>query len=1645
MNSKKISCIAAILMAALMLVCSAPTTAFAAIANWSDTNVVYDETTFGTNGYYNVISKKDYVLVPGAATESEMVLNNASGTRRQVLHIIELDPSNPDVSIVPGYYGIDKDITDVNNQKAAGVTEVAKYYEEVLGYNVVGAMNTDLYYEANAPRVLVYNGVDMRSGRNTQSVLCVYKNAEGVVSCDVKAYNAAEITKELAEGNAEHGALLHAVGVSFAMTVKNGELVSKTEERTSSPAARSMVGVKEDGTLVICMNDGRGANNSVGFCNYELGESMLALGCKWAANCDGGGSSSFVTKRVGEDALTMRSVPCDGAERPTIHSVLVVSNVGKTGVLDTVNIESDYDYFAPGTSYKFGAQAIDTHGYAMNMPDDAAWTLADTSFGTIEDGMFVSNGKIGDATIQIVSAGTIIGEKTIHIANPTTLKFTQESTVLPYGKSTTLSFVSTIGEAEVYLDGNSFDYDLSNTAAGTLNGMTFTATTDETISGTTITATYKATGAKLTFVVNLGKGSEVLFNFEDGDISDWMGTDDTIAWLRANGVTNPLGTLKDGGQISECCKTTTFLSTRENGGKVHNGNNALGINFDMTQVPFNTWVYGIVYNIKGNTVLRDVNNGKNATTLGMWMYAPEDFHQTAGKMAFQLTVYAGFDGSHYVAANSGKAMSAMTGTTGYGGNQITFKYNGKNINALSESDIPENRWIYATADISGWDYVSLVDPIQDDYRSPSFLRTYIKPDVCRQITWYIDDITLDYSSAVDDRVPPTISNPQYATSDTNISFTDGVTITDVSAGFTATISDDNSGINASTAAIYVDGNKVGTTKVTGNLISCGAVSLGVGTHKVKFEIADKLGNYTTLTRTIVSATEDPYMVYRTRIELDGHNDSGEAPMPGSVYYIDVCNSYSEGIGSAEFTLALNTANTWILDQITVADGYNVSYKVHEGDPNKVTFTCSSANMNGGKTVMFSIPVRVYNPELTGGSDGSEGKISGTRFKADLTVEVVSCRIDGTFGNYDKLKVISGTRQVDRHEHTAVALEDKAATCAETGYTGRTYCEVCKSVVDFGETIPAKGHNYIIVDGKFVCADEGCGKVYESGTGLFELNGKKYYSINGMLQTGWQTVDDGYCYADAKTYEVAVGEKTINGVTYTFDENGILAHGEWVVTEKGTKYSYGPAFYKRAWVEIDRKQYYFGTDAYMYTGIRFVKDNPAVVPVWYDFGEDGATDKTVHPADGLYELNGDYYIVKNGETQIGLAYIDGYYYLGGVGSGFERAGAVAKNTYATVSASNSNGLLPNGTYYFGADGKMILRNGIYAENDNLYYYEDGKRVAKGLVKDGEDYYYFSMKYTALKDGTYDLPESMMNGFLPAGNYYFENYKLILRNGIYEEKGNLYFYENNEKVKKGLVKDGEDYYYFSMKYAALKDGVYYLPESMMNGLLPAGNYYFENYKLIIRNGIYEEKGNLYFFENNEKVKKGLVKDGEDYYYFSMKYAALKDGVYYLPESMMNGLLPAGNYLFENYKLIIRNGIYEEKGNLYFFENNEKVKKGLVKDGEDYRYFSMKYVALKDGTYYLPEEMMNGLLPAGNYLFADSKLVIKNGMYEEHGNLYYYENNVKVKKGLVKVGDDYYYFSMRYTALKDGTYDLPESMMNGLLPAGKYTFNGYKLVLA
>ncbi len=1630
--------VVAFIITVVMILGVLPTTMLAAELEATN-GVIYENGKFGYNGYYNVISRKDYVLVPGAAVEYEMVLNNDAGSRRQVLHVIEVDPSNPDVSIVPGYNQIDKLAVNPTNEaywSHKELTEMAKYYEDNLGYNIVGGMNTDLYYDTYAPRILVYNGKDIGVKGKTSpssSILYVFKEADGTISCDVKAFNRADFDSYLASGR-----LLHAVSVSFGMVVKDGKLVKTAEVRESSgDAARSMVGVKADGTLVICMNDGRGANNSEGLSGeFEEGEVMLALGCQWAANCDGGGSSTFLTKRVGEDDFTMRSVPCDGAQRPTAHGIFVASNVAPTGILNNVNVESEYDIFAPNTVYTFGAEAIDTHGYAMNMPADASWALSNASFGTISNGKFVSNGTAGSVDVQIISGGQVVGTKTITVADPEVFKLSATSTVIPYTtadkvRTISLPIVAMTGEANVYVDTNAVSVKLSNAAAGILDGFKFTATDDTTITGVDVIIGYG--GTVLTYAIEFGKGSEIVFDFEDGDISDFMGFDEAKQWNIDNGIENTLTSSEPiGGQFSENVDGHSFLATKENGGQVRNGQCALGFKLDNTDANFANWTYNIIYYVGGPKVLRDVANGQKATSFGMWVYIPEG----AAGLAMQLTVY--------------KGTSKETATTG---TQLHFYFTSAsgqntNLNSAKEEDIPESRWVYASVALTD-NYVSLVDPTKNQYREPTFIRTYIKPTSPMVHTFYFDDFTLDYSSAVDDRVLPTITAPTYSTSDTAVSLENGTAVVGEKFAFSATVTD-NAALDLTSGKIFVDGVEIKAAIAGSTLSTKEDVTLVAGTHTVVFEVKDELGNPARLTRTFT-------VVGLAEIALSGHNDSYTVPQAQSIYYVDIKVANIAKVNKLVAQIKLNNANTWETKGAVVAKGFKATFSYNEISE-LLTVIVERVGVDGKtfNNTLVSIPVRVWTYDAYDSVNGKylDPADMGNKPVVNVMAEIVYGVVDGkSFSGAINVATELTTISSPYHVHDEVlTVLNKVATAEEKGYENRTYCETCKSVVDWG-TIKDKiftNHQYEIYNGQFVCMaqhnGEDCFVVYLSGTGIFEMYGELYYSINNVLKTGWQSADNGYCYASTSTYKVYAGiSKVIGRGIYTFDENGILQGGAWVTTDRGTVYSYGPACYTRTWAQIDGKTYYFGRDSYMYTGIRFVKDNPDVPPVWYDFGTDGATDKNVHPADGVYEVNGDYYVVKDGITQSGLHYVNGAYYLGGIGSGFDRAGACAKERSYKVSADMTNGLLPAGTYYFDSEAKMVLMNGLVEEGGKLYYYENGTRVKKGAVKVGDDIYYFSMKYYALDDGKYFITADMTNGLFPEGYYVIKDYKVQMKNGIFEENGKLYYYENNEKVRAGAVNVDGEIYYFSMKYYALADGQYYITADMANGLIPEGYYTIKDYKVQMKNGLYEEGGKLYYYENNVKQKAGAVQVGMDLYYFSMRYYALEDGKYYITADMTNGLIPEGYYTIKDYKIQVKNGPVEEDGKLYYYLNNVKQKAGAVKVGDDIYYFSMKYYALEDGKYYITEDMTNGLFPAGYYEIKDYKVVLKNGMYEENGKLYYYINNVKQKAGAVKIGDDIYYFSMNYYALADGRYYILADMMNGLLPEGYYYIKDHKIVVS
>ena len=1519
--------------------------------------------TSASNDYYVVISENEYKLAPGA-TETELIVNNKEGNDRKVVHYFEVDPKSETLEVLPGYYGIDK--LDPDNPPLDGIADKTKYwkaeqltktvaYYEGLGYNVVGGMNTALAYDSNAPYgYMVMNGVVLGTPE-------VHKGAQTYLAID-------------AEGNCElrsmstplTGNEVTAISANFGWLVKDGALTSTTVERTSSDASRSMIGIKADGSLIFCQVDGRNAPLSTGLSNYEMGEMMLSLGCVNAVNCDGGGSSTFVSKREGETSNTMRSVPSDGSERATINSVILVSTAKATGEFDHAVLDTDYDYYAPGSSATMEITGVDAAGSPAVVPEEGiSWALSDASFGTVEGGVFTSNGKKGDVTVQMIYNDAVVGEKTIHVVDPDVFALALDETVLPYGKEMTIDFACTYGADDwaVCVDG-AYTLTLSDTNAATLNGNVLTATKDETVLGVDVTATYNPTPeVKDVLKVTYGKGSEVIWDFEDGDDAGFVGFDEAKQYSIDNGIDNTLvGSDPLAGQFSEQVDGSTFVTDKEKGQPVKNGNHALAWNVDNTDGGFAGWTYNVLFNIGERIVLRDVENGKNATTLGMWLYIPEG----AAGLAFQSQLFV---------RNS-------AGATGCGQTHFLFTTASgtvKNLNSCTEADIPESRWVYATTDISGYVYVSTMDPVETatNGRSPSFIRTYVKPMVPAVHTFYIDDITLDYSSAVDDRVLPTISDITYTTADEGVAFENGATINGTNVAFSALVSD-NAKLDTDSGKILVDGIEIATAKVNGKYLACETTALLPGAHTVSFEVKDALGNLAKVTRTFTVAGDAP-------ITLSGHNDSGAKPEIDSVYYVDLTVADITAVNKVTASLQLQDANTFEPQGLVVAEGFKAEYTLDEVEQIlHITVERNGEDMDATTTTLVSIPARLWSWDAINHITGNPVTPEEQFASGYCPVVTVDCKVikgfvelantNGAFGGSISVETMINDTINPWHVHDTelVTLANKEATCMVDGYTGRTYCATCKSVIDWGTAVKAPGHNF--ENGNCTA----CGKEYNY-TGLLEKDGNWYYFVGGVEATGWQMIGSDWYYFDPETKIGAEGElELFAGVTYAF-ENGKLESGVWAKTLYGTRYYYGPSFYndRGSWRNIDGKDYFFQKGVRLEGGWELLFENQ-INRTWYYFNEDGTCDKSVRPVDGFYTDRNGYAYAKDGEGLMGLHLIDGVYYH------FSLQGYAQQGTYMG--------------YLFGEDYKAVT--GIVEKNGIKYYYYNGKPRTAGLVEVDGDYY-----FAGGANGEIIVNKAQFvwqgNGLLPEATYEFGPDGKLL-DGIVEKNGVLYYYNKGKSGAFGLVEVDGAYYFAGGANGEIVVGkTQFVWEG--NGILPEATYEFgPDGKLL--DGIVEKDGKYYYYKNGKATMAGLVEIDGDYY-----FAGSPDGqvttnkVQYVWQNDTDLVLVNANCEFgPDGKML--NGIVEKNGVLYYYVLGRPRTAGLVEIDGDY-YFA----GGSNGEIIVNKAQFvwqgNGLLPEATYEFgADGKML--NGIVEKDGGLYYYDTGRVKTVGLVNVDGDYYF---------------------------------------
>ena len=1433
---------------------------------------------------YTIISNDESTLAPGI-TMNEVIMYDGNGERVE-MYVTTSDTSVDTVKFYANYK---------NNQCAEWgmqtlseqVAAIEANYEEP--FKVVAGINASYYNTTTgAPTGPFFmEGVDASASGDGYAFFAVLK--DGTVMIGNKG-----------EYSTYKDQIKEAIG-GYVHIVKDGAIVDGLDKVTKYP--RQTIGITADGKVITMTADGSQAPRTIGLTYYEQAQVMLELGCVDALHLDGGNSATFGAIREGSDKFETVNTPSGQAERAVSNTLMIVSTAVADGTFDHAVISGDYDYFVPGASYTFTAIGADAaNGPANEIPEGVTWGLSDDSFGSIADGHFVSNGKLGNVDIQMVYNGEVVGSKSISIVHPESITFGAEEKTVPYGKTSALVVTSMYNNNEVCCKAEDFDWVIQNTAAGTLDGFNFTATTDETIKNTTVTATYKydSTVKATSVSVKFGKGSDVLFNFEDGDISDWRGTDTIGEWVDAKNaqytdakysVLKPQGYGNNIGTQS----TNVFLATEQNGGKVKSGDYALGVTLDRLYAEgVGSWIYNYLYYTGDTQVWRDIANGNSAIRVGMWVYFPENAVNTAFRICRTFTK----DSTGKLYTNYDYMMS---------------DYDGKKVSYNTDYAIPEAGWVYVYFDLTAYDFQSTTqyNPNENyamnngkgadgDYY-PAFIQFINgdKNDTMESTTIYIDDITLDYSDVIDDRNAPVISNATVSANVDNYVAINGQTLNNNCLSFMANIAEvtknsNYTGLDYSTAKIYIDGIDMSSKSsfvATGNVLGVSDIYLVDGEHSITFEIADKQGNYSKLTKSFSVNGGAGNAV----VSIIGHNNSNKTPKAGSVYYVDIKTSNAAQIKNIVTTLKLNTANTFEYKNIITADGVTVTYSYDELN-HELTLNITNDGTLKGEAVLASVPVRVWAwDEVVTGINANAQFNTGAIPVIDIECETVAGKITyfdsaynsyvaGFYSDFDVATELDNSTKW--HAHTAVALTDKEATCTKTGYTGRTYCEGCESVVEWGTTVDALGHNYTLIDSKLTCS--ACGE-FNNYTGIFK-DGELYrYFHLGEVQSGWKLIGNDWYYFRSTTLAAQPGYYTSGGVRYHFEENGKLTSGVWEETENGWRYRYGPGWYVKCWAEINGDTYYFDENGCRVEGIFILRPFFANNPVWYEFTDEGVLiSQLTHT--GFYEYEGNTYYLTSGVGALGLTLIDDdYYYF------HTTTGIMAADEYTYV--YEANGLLAEGSYYFDASGKMTEpKNGIIAENNGLYYYVNGiLQKNAGMIKlDGD--YYFVRSNGQLATGSYNTYKN--NGLMANGTYYFDltTGKLTTpKNGIVSENGSLYYYVNNELQKgAGMIEiDGE--YYFVRSNGQLATGSYNTYKN--NGLMADGTYYFDltTGKLTTpKNGIVSENGGLYYYVNNVLQKNvGMIMiDGD--YYFVRSNGQLATGSYNTYKN--NGLMENGVYYFD-----------------------------------------------------------------------------------------------------------------------------------------------------
>ncbi len=301
------------------------------------------------------VSKDTTISIASGVKESTITLS--SGHKGFMLQVAPNAKASFRVSY-PGYYT--EGSTAESRGKAAASLPGAKQtvmaqadaFEAATGRDVIFATNGNFFWgETCVPMggIIVEGNVIHEQDENAKMYFARLKDG----SYAIRAYT--EDDSDVLECVAGRQWL-----------VRNGVKQTQNNEQIS---ARTLVGIKADGTVVVFCVEGK--TNSAGVTINDTCELMYSLGCVDAINLDGGGSTTFATQRSNATSMTIRNVLPDAAgERAVMSSLLLVEEPDADNLFfDFTNDAAAQKRYATNL---YGGLNYDIEGWHYNHQHDAA-------------------------------------------------------------------------------------------------------------------------------------------------------------------------------------------------------------------------------------------------------------------------------------------------------------------------------------------------------------------------------------------------------------------------------------------------------------------------------------------------------------------------------------------------------------------------------------------------------------------------------------------------------------------------------------------------------------------------------------------------------------------------------------------------------------------------------------------------------------------------------------------------------------------------------------------------------------------------------------------------------------------------------------------------------------------------------------------------------------------------------------------------------------------------------------------------------------------------------------------------------------------------------------------------------------------------